>query len=212
MIQILCVDLSSVDEELYQRLYQQASPERKARADRYRRKEDAIRCVAAEALLCYALGTNNFHLEKTPSGKPFLPERKDFYFNLSHSGNWVVIAYGSSEVGLDVENLRSDTKIEAMARRFFAPEEQRYIFAEEDGRQQRFFEIWTGKESYVKYLGTGLQKDLTSFNVLSLEPGIRIHRRVLPDGSLLSLCTRLDDYMFRLLEPQCLVDPNTPKI
>lgn len=205
MIRVLCAELSAADETLYRRLYEQASQERKARSDRYRRREDALRCVAAEALLRYVLGTDNYRIERTPGGKPFLPDRPDFHFNLSHSGNWAAIAWGPSEVGLDVEQIRHDARIESIARRYFCEEEQQYIFAEEADRHQRFFEVWTGKESYVKYLGTGLNIDLKSFNVLSPEPGLRIHRRMLPDGSWLSLCTTEDEYAVELVDVRNLI-------
>ena len=204
MIRILCVNLSTADDSIYHRLYGQASPERKARADRYRRREDALRCVAADALLRYVLKEDYDRVAKTQDGKPFLPDRRDFHFNLSHSGNWVAIAFGTGEVGLDVEDHHGNTRIEAIARRFFAPEEQRYVFQENDRQDQRFFQIWTGKESYLKYLGTGLKQNLTAFSVLSLEPEIQLHQMTLPDGSWISLCTTEKDYMLDLLELQHL--------
>ena len=50
MIQILCADVSSADESVYNRLYTQASPERKRQADHCLRREDKLRCVAAAAV------------------------------------------------------------------------------------------------------------------------------------------------------------------
>lgn len=200
MIRVICGDISPLTEPEYQRLYEKATQDRKLKADRYRRQEDSLRCVAADALLRYALGNSDYVIEKTSSGKPFIRGRENFHFNLSHAGNWVVMAYGHSEVGVDVETVRMDTNIEAIARRFFAPEEQSFVFQEEADRHQRFFRIWTGKESYVKYLGTGLNMDLASFSVLSMDQGIRIHHRMLPDGSHLSLCITEHDYLFELLD------------
>ena len=205
MISVICTDISRLTSKDYQALYEKASAERKRRADRYRRQEDSLRCVAADALLRYALGTASYTAQKESNGKPFIKGKDNFHYNLSHAGNWVVIAYGDSEVGVDVEELRVDTDIEAIARRFFTTEEQYYVFEEDKNRRQRFFEIWTGKESYLKYLGTGLAKDMTSFSVLSLEPKVRLHHRTLPNGSLLSLCTTEMDYLFELLDAQRLI-------
>ena len=199
MVHVLCLDVSAWDEGLYQQLYQQASPERKARADRYRRREDALRCVAADALLRRVLGPEYGSIQKTPDGKPYLPERPDFHFNLSHGGKWVVLAYGPSPLGVDVESLRRDPNLHSIARRFFSLEEQAYVFAEGADSHQRFFKIWTGKEGYLKYLGTGLKKDLTSFSVLSPEPGVYFHWEDLPDGSHLCLCTRETAYQLEFL-------------
>lgn len=204
MAHILCLKITGAD---YAALYAQASPERRARADRYLRREDGLRCLAAEALLRYgvrqALGLQNFTLEKGPQGKPFLAGREDFHFNLSHSGQWVVLAWGGSPVGVDVEEVRMDRGREALAHRFFTPEEQDYVFRQEDSRDTRFYEIWTGKESYLKYLGTGLRKSLLSFSVLSLE-ALRFHRFFLPEGYCLTLCTQEETCTLEKLGPDRL--------
>lgn len=205
MIRVICTDISGLSPSDYQALYEKSSDERKMRADRYRRREDSIRCVAAGALLRYALGTSEYTVEKTPDGKPFIKGKECFHYNLSHSGRWVVIAFGDSEVGVDVEELRADADIEAIARRFFTTEERHYVFEAEQDQRQRFFEIWTGKESYLKYLGTGLKTDMTAFSVLSPEPDVRLHHRTLTDGSWLSLCTTENDYLFELLDAQRLL-------
>lgn len=205
MIRVICADISGLAPAAYEALYKKASPERRRRADRYLRWEDAVRCIAADALLRYALGTPDYAVEKGPSGKPYIQGRTDFCYNLSHSGRWVVIAFGPTEVGVDVEQVDSTTDTEAISRRFFAPEEQNYILGAEKGLHQRFFEIWTAKESYLKFLGTGLKKDLASFSVLSLEPQIRLFRRTLPGDYCLTLCTTDDDYLFTLLDAQRLL-------
>ena len=203
-IRVLCADISAADDRVYERLHMMASPARKERADRYRRREDALRCVAADALLRRVLGDDAQRIEKTPEGKPYLPGRPDFYFNLSHGGHWVVIAFGGCEVGVDVETLRSDRNIDSIARRFFSQAEQQYVFEDKALRQRRFFEVWTGKESYLKYLGTGLTRDLTSFSVLDLEPPVRRYLTFLPDGSPLSLCTTAEDYVLEFIDAQDL--------
>lgn len=198
MIQILCADLSDANEDIYRRLYHRASPERRARANRFRCREDALRCVAAGALLRHVL-SEDFRIETGPGGKPFLPDQPDMHFNLSHSGNWVVIAWGSSEVGVDVESLRRLPRIDALIRRYCSKEEMAYILEDSNHREQRFFEVWTGKESILKYLGTGIQTDLRAFSVLAPAEGLHLHRRTLPDGSLLCLCTTDNNYGLKFL-------------
>lgn len=186
------VDISPLGDEGYQRLYALASPRRKARADRYFRREDSIRCVTAEALLRYAvsrqLGVTSFTVEQTPAGKPFLPAYPDFCFSLSHSGSWVTIAWGSTPVGIDVERLRMDSGKEQIARRFFHPDEQAYLFENNADFEKRFFQIWTMKESYLKYLGTGIDRSLASFCVLDL-PELCFHCSFLQDAAM-TLCCR----------------------
>lgn len=200
MIQVICADIASLSREDYLALFEKASPERKEKAQRYSHPEDALRCVAAEALLRFAAPGGDWILKKTEAGKPYLKGREDFRFNLSHSGNWVVTAWGSSPVGVDVECCHRKNRVETVTRRMFAPEEQAYVFRETEDITRRFFEIWTAKESYIKYLGTGLQTDLRSFSVLSLEAPLRIHRKSLPGDYLVAVCTEEETVAFSILD------------
>lgn len=196
MIRLICVDISSADERVYENLYERASAERKRRADRYLRYEDKLRCVTADALLKAALGTDDFRIEKNAYGKPHVKDRKDFNYNLSHSGKYVVIAFGDSEVGVDVQQNLADTDMKMIAERFFSEEEREYIAACDRQMTERFYEIWTGKESYLKYLGKGLCMDMRTFSVSERKREIRF---LTPEeGYSLSLCTADKEYTFEL--------------
>ncbi len=189
MVQIVVFDISQMKPADFETLYARASEERRQRADRYLRQEDRLRCIAADALLRYALqkelGLTEFTVLQEPLGKPRIQDAPEFHYNLSHSGNLAVIAWGDSEAGVDVEQIRMDEGKEKLARRFFTPEEQAFVFKTDEGIPERFYQIWTGKESYLKYLGTGLQKSLTSFDIFSTAPAIRSWIR---DGYCISLC------------------------
>lgn len=173
LVKILCFDISSLCDSEYFFLYEKSTPERKARADRYRNPDDKKRCIVAGALLSYALSEHithppdNFTIQKNSHGKPYIKDVPDFEFNLSHSGRYVVIGYGSSPVGIDVEEIRTDKDLKKVALRYFTQNEISY--AEEADFEDRFFQIWTGKESYLKYLGTGLRKDMNTLDVLELK-------------------------------------------
>ena len=206
MISVGYVDLSALSEEIYQRLYVQACPQRQRRANRYLRREDAYRCIVADGLLRYALrqalGTDQVETTVTAEGKPFLPGREGFQFNLSHSGRWVIIAWADTPVGIDVETIDMTDGKEQLARRFFSAHEQDYLFSAE-GRERalRFFEIWTKKESYLKYLGTGINRSLSSFSVLKpLEGAFSTH---LLEDALWTLCAQ---------NPKCQITRVTPEM
>ena len=49
MVEVLFMDISGVGEARYGRLLEGASAERRARAERYLRREDKVRCVVADA-------------------------------------------------------------------------------------------------------------------------------------------------------------------
>lgn len=208
MIRVYAVNVGQTNPQTYETLYKNASQERKLRADKCRQRENAYACIAAEALLRYAvknhLHTREYTLEINAYGKPRIKENPDFHFNISHSGNWVVLACGNSEVGIDVETLRMDEKKEKVARRFFSDAEQQFVFQTEEDTHKRFFQIWTAKESYLKFLGTGLQTPLTSFDVCTMtQPHFFTHW--LEEGCM-TLCSVEKAYQMELLQPEQLME------
>ena len=183
MVQVRCFDISQLQPGDYDRLYTLACEDRKCRADRYRKMEDRIRCVAADALLGLVPGLSRENLCTTPAGKLYLKDQPEVQFNLSHSGRWVAVAWGSTPLGIDVEQLSMDEGKEQIARRYFHPHEQTYVFsASGEERERRFFQVWTMKESYLKYLGTGINRPLNSFSVLSSQLGVELVSECLPDA------------------------------
>ena len=189
MIHVRTIDIAGLSEEEYQKLYDLAAEDRCLQANRCLRREDTHRCIVADAVLRYmlrhTLGTDRVPLSRTPAGKPFLPGNPALHFNLSHSGRWVVIAWADQPVGIDVETVRMDHRKEGLARRFYHQAEQEYLFQLQDWRW-RFFEVWTKKESYLKYLGTGIDRALNSFSVFDL-PEVAFHTQPLEDA-VLSVC------------------------
>ena len=81
-------------------------------------------------------------------GKPFFPDRPERHFNLSHTAGLCLCALSAAgPVGADIERLRP--------RR---PELPRYVMSDGelavfDGSWEKFYEVWTLKEAYCKFLG-----------------------------------------------------------
>ena len=99
-------------------------------------------------------------------GKPGPEGYKGIHFNISHSGNWVTVALSPVAVGVDVERMRKVP--EGVARRFFS-EKENYLLdnaTDEKEKSEIFFTLWTLKESFLKAIGKGLTKSLSSFTVL----------------------------------------------
>ena len=84
-------------------------------------------------------------------GKPYI-ENCPYHFNLSHSGDFLLLAVGECPVGADIEKI---TRIlPKTLKQYFSQEEQTLV--EKEGKKT-FFEFWTKKESYVKYTGEGIK-------------------------------------------------------
>jgi len=107
----------------------------------------------------------NIEFEYGKHGKPLLRGRDDIHFNISHSGNFIACTLSPSPIGIDVQTITSANL--NIAKRFFTENEYGYILEEDSAA--RFCRVWTMKESYVKYLGSGISATpLRSFDVLKL--------------------------------------------
>lgn len=105
-------------------------------------------------------------------GKPYLENSNNIFFNVSHSHAMAVFAFGRGRhVGVDIEYMRRDLDITAIATRFFSPREVAALSGlPTDLQAQAFFNCWTRKEAYIKARGEGIFFGLDNFDV-SLAPG-----------------------------------------
>ncbi|MGM3175139.1 4'-phosphopantetheinyl transferase family protein [Dickeya lacustris] len=102
-------------------------------------------------------------------GKPFLPHYPHIQFNLSHTQGAVAFAFAEGiPVGVDVERCQGQVaRKRAIAQRFFHPDEQHELATLDDRAfLPAFIQLWSHKEAYLKALGMGLRKPLSSFRCL----------------------------------------------
>ena len=105
-----------------------------------------------------------------PYGRPMIAntEFRDcgVCFNISHARGLIALAISSHrEIGVDVENIAAREVSLDIADHFFAPTEVAALAGVQPDRQQdRFFEYWTFKESYIKARGMGLSIPLEQFS------------------------------------------------
>jgi 4'-phosphopantetheinyl transferase len=138
--------------------------------ERDRRRYIATRAMVREVLSAYApiepaawrFSTNRFG---RPQVCQTMATAQHLSFNISHADELVVVAIAANRaVGVDVER-RQEMAVAALADRFFAPEETASLRAMPAGSQiDRFFNLWTLKESYIKALGVGLSVPLDQFS------------------------------------------------
>jgi 4'-phosphopantetheinyl transferase len=156
------------------------TPAERGRAARFHRPADADGFVLARGLLRRILSNYldcppaEIRFTRNGNGKPFL-ENHPLEFNLSHSRERVLIAVTADRrVGIDIEFRRKTLRMEAIAARWFAPEEQAFFQSlpalsdegvEGENPYSGFFDIWSKKEAYVKALGVSIYKDLNTFAV-----------------------------------------------
>lgn len=140
--------------------------ERRSRMERYLRKADQARCLAAGLLLRHVFGEKGAaRITADSMGKPYLPGGP--FFNLSHSGDKVVLLVSSRASGVDIEQISPWS--EAVAQRVFTPREQAWLKTHRE--KAAFYRLWTAKEGIMKALGLGFRLPPESFEV-QIEEGV----------------------------------------
>lgn len=98
-------------------------------------------------------------LDRTPAGKPVVTNAP-FHFSISHTDQWLALAFDHAPIGVDVESCRGQPSLK-LARRFFTPEEVVWLDAvDPDFVDEAFVHLWVLKESFVKQQGSALARVL----------------------------------------------------
>jgi 4'-phosphopantetheinyl transferase len=98
--------------------------------------------------------------------KPFV-KNPDFSvrFNISHSGQWVVVALAKHELGIDIEKVDSAFDYSNLIREHFSVAEQQFV-SHAEVPVDAFYLLWTRKEALTKAEGRGLHENLKSVSAL----------------------------------------------
>ncbi len=164
-VDIWQADLNLNDQQLAQFQFTLSEDEQQ-RAQRFRFERDRHQYIAARGILRSLLGRYlNTHpaqlkFQYSEKGKPGLstPDlTPTIQFNISHSHFKALYAIAvNRRVGIDLEYIRSLEAL-SLAQRFFSQRELTQLATTAPQQQQQvFFQLWTGKEAYLKATGEGL--------------------------------------------------------
>lgn len=128
-------------------------------ADRIRGTAGAV-MIRAEAFRSFP--GENCVIAASEHGKPYLEGHREFEFNLSHSGDLIVLATNDAPVGVDVEEIKA--KDWRIFHRYLTSEEMSMIESSDD-QDAAFFKVWTIREAFAKEEGLGLAILDRSFTV-----------------------------------------------
>lgn len=105
--------------------------------------------------------TANLQFCNGPHGKPRLHD-DGWQFNLSHSGDWLVLALcPQGPLGVDIELGKRRHHPLPLARRFYAQSEYEWLCTLSAQEQERaFYRLWSRKEAVLKAHGGGIAAGL----------------------------------------------------
>ena len=127
-------------------LLESVNEKQKEKALRYKNEIDQIRSLSSSYLM------NSLSKEAilfNVMGKPFF--EKGPFFNISHSGKYIVMAVSNKEIGVDIEeDVKKDM---SMLVSIFNEAEAKMLKEHSD-----FYYLWCAKESLIKCMGSSINK------------------------------------------------------
>lgn len=154
-------------EAVKQNYYELLNADEKQKADTFSRAELQQKYINTRGMLRKVLGTylnmkpQDINIKKAEYGKPFV-ENSEVFFNLSHTGNKLVIAVSNvGEIGIDLEQLKARKNLKGLVEKCFSVTEQQ-SWESLSERQQiiMFYYLWVRKEALVKAIGRGIAMGL----------------------------------------------------
>ncbi|MCU4563567.1 4'-phosphopantetheinyl transferase family protein [Acinetobacter sp. WU_MDCI_Abxc222] len=110
------------------------------------------------------LTSTELEFAKHEHGKPYLLNHT-LHFNHSHSQQYYALAMSEhvKDIGVDVEELDRNVRLDALAKHAFHPDEyETWLSLEQD--REYWFKVWTTKEAVLKASGLGIRLDLNTLN------------------------------------------------
>ena len=201
MIEVFVVNCATpASEQLWKEGYRLCSDEQKAKIDRLHTVEAKCQRITADLLQKWYLYHQSaclgerLTLSYKTRGKPYIEGNTGLHFNMSHSGEWVVLGSGKQELGIDIQ--RISTWRERVVKRCCTSQEQERLYAASK-RDELFFRYWTQKESYSKYTGEGLSAELSKLlckenEIRDLRTGAVYHTACVRwrEAYWMSICTK----------------------
>lgn len=168
-VHVYACDITTLDT---QDLLSLLTKEEVARSDSFRQQADANRFVTGRLITKKLLGyygmivPSAIVIQPGEKGKPVAHSDTSAVlppFNISHSGNKVLLAFSNDPVGIDIEQVKN-VELEILAEAVFSPEEL-HLFRTADNSPDMFYQLWTRKEALLKNIGVGLLDDLRSIDI-----------------------------------------------
>lgn len=162
-MELLIENIASVEAADLQKKPEYVTEERWEHIQRLGQEADRKRSLLAGKLLyqmCKFCGIENPVYGTVANAKPVLTGHPQLAFNLSHSGEYVVLVYekNTEAIGVDIQQIRMIS--EGMQKKILHKKEWEYTL--DNTLLNRF---WAIKESVVKMTGKGLATDFRSLYV-----------------------------------------------
>ncbi|MGU3316915.1 4'-phosphopantetheinyl transferase family protein [Sphingomonas sp. M6A6_1c] len=128
---------------------------------RFLARRAAMRLIVARRLACRP---QDVILVNGRLGRPLIAGGGIHVSQSSRGRYMLAVTCLAQEVGCDIEDIRNDIDMAAIAETCFSPAERRMLVAVmSEQRARAFYDCWARKEAYMKATGTGFALGMESF-------------------------------------------------
>ena len=141
-------------------------------AGEYKLVADRLRFIVSRVVLRKLLGLytgltpNQITINNDIYGKPYIANTNitPIHFNLSHSGDWILIGFSNQPIGVDIEYINPEFPYDEVLNNYFSSKEIEFVNG--NGGRDAFYKLWIRKEAYLKAIGKGVLDDLINIPCL----------------------------------------------
>jgi 4'-phosphopantetheinyl transferase len=133
----------------------------KKKINSYSQYSDQVVAFASHWIKEFFLGyyltgkPQKLRIKYSSHGKPYLVDYPNYDFNISHSGEYLLLAISKNgQVGVDIEIIKQDEDLSQLSPIVFSSSEQQLIH-----NNLHFTQLWTKKEALLKLRGNGFFDD-----------------------------------------------------
>lgn len=137
--------------------------------------------ILSKGLLEFGIDDKNPEIERAKNNKPYFKKYKNVFFNISDSGEYLLVAFSDKEVGCDIQIIKpiEEDRLMSLINKVLTEKEKKKfaLINESDNKNkselrvmnnikvEEFYKYWVMKEALVKKTGEGLSRELNTVEV-----------------------------------------------
>ena len=188
--------------EQFEQWYRRMPDFRKRKIDAFKPERSKLQCLGAGILMDRAMadiGIGSYEVTQDEHEKPHIKGRRDIFFNISHSGDMVILGISDKEIGVDVEKIKHFK--DSLVNYVFTKGDKALAKELMDGASDSdkvYTRLWTVKESIMKHSGKGISMEPKSISLCLKDGKIKASSAGYDCEALNLVPIEIDDYQITI--------------
>ena len=162
MNNVIIFDITqTIEKETFETMVKLLPQSRKEKYNSVKWEKQKLTTIYGYYIVKYLLNLKGCpDFQYTEKGKPFIDNQQ--YFNISHSGKYIVVATSNKPIGVDIEK---PIKYRESLARYVSSKNQFNNMQKSSDKSYYLTKLWVTKESYIKLKASSVLQDLKKINL-----------------------------------------------